>query len=250
MSLNAVTWTQGDWALFLDVDGTLLEIAETPQSVRVPDKLKMLLSRASAHLDGAVALVSGRSLAEIDHLFAPLRACASGVHGCERRDARGSVVHATLDSRLLDAARADLNNFVSSHQGLLLEDKGYSLAVHFRRAPDLSPDVFERMSQVRTRLGTAFVLQAGKCVFELRPGAWSKGTAIAQFMREPPFRGRTPVFAGDDLADEQGFAVVNALGGVSIRVGSAAMTIARHRLRDVSAVVQWLERIPPAVEQQ
>lgn len=250
MSLNAVTWTQGDWALFLDVDGTLLEIAETPQSVRVPEKLRALLGRASTHLDGAVALISGRSLADIDWLFGPLRACATGIHGCERRDARGDVMRATLDRNLLDVARVDLERFVGSRPGLLLEDKDYSLAIHFRRAPDLSADVFERMSQVRARLGTAFVLQAGKCVFELRPGAWSKGTAIAQYMREPPFRGRTPVFAGDDLTDEQGFAVVNALGGVSIRVGSAAMTIARHRLRDVSAVHEWLEQIPAAGKQQ
>lgn len=250
MSLNAVTWTQGDWALFLDVDGTLLEIAETPQSVRVPENLKTLLSRATTHLHGAVALVSGRSLADIDRLFAPLRTCASGVHGCERRDARGSVMRATLDRHLLDAARADLTAFVASRPGLLLEDKGHSLAVHFRRMPDLSPDVFERMSRVHARLGTAFVLQAGKCVFELRPGAWSKGTAIAQFMREPPFRGRTPVFAGDDRADEQGFAIVNALGGVSIRVGSAAMTCAVHRVHDVSAVLKLLEQIPPPSQQQ
>jgi trehalose 6-phosphate phosphatase len=235
--------THADCALFLDVDGTLLEIAETPQSVHVPEKLKTLLIRLSINLDGAVALVSGRSLHDIDRLFSPLRPCASGVHGCERRGAWGKVVRATLDRRLLDPARAELETFVRRYPGLLLEDKGHALALHFRRIPHLSPEVHDVMAGVQMRVGTAFVLQRGKCVFELRPAAWSKGVAITQFMSEPPFAGRKPIFVGDDLTDEHGFAVVNALGGISIRVGEATVTMAQQRVRCVSDLIKWLERL-------
>lgn len=215
MSLNAVTWAQGDWALFLDVDGTLLEIAETPQDVHVPDKLKQLLIDLSMHLDGAIALVSGRSLDDIDQLFAPLRPCASGMHGCELRDAAGRVTRPPLIRQRLDGARVALTQFVRDHPGLLLEDKGFGLALHFRRVPYLSAEVQDVM---KVLLGPDFVLQPGKCVFELRPAGTSKGSAIAQFMKEPPFHGRAPIFVGDDVTDEEGFAVVNAMNGTSIRV--------------------------------
>lgn len=244
MSVNAVTWAPGDWALFLDVDGTLLEIAETPQAVRVPEKIKQLLINVSVHLDGAIALVSGRSLEDIDRLFAPLRPCASAVHGCERRDALGCVIRPPLDRHRLDSARDQLTQFVDRNPGLLLEDKGFGLALHFRRVPHLSADVHGVMKALRERVGSDFVLQAGKCVFELRPAAWSKGTSIAEFMNQPPFRGRTPVFVGDDLTDEEGFAVVNAMNGVSIRVGELATTLARHHLGSVSDVIGWLESVP------
>jgi trehalose 6-phosphate phosphatase len=241
MSVNAVTWAQGDWALFLDVDGTLLEIAETPQSVHVPEKVKQLLVSISAHLDGAMALVSGRSLDDIDQLFEPLRPCASAMHGCELRDALGCVKRPALVRQRLDSARVTLAQFVRDHPGLLLEDKGFGLALHFRRVPHLSADVRDVMKVVRERLGSDFLLQGGKCVFELRPAGRSKGTSIAEFMQRPPFRGRTPVFLGDDLADEEGFAVVNAMNGVSVRVGEPGVTLARHRLHNVSEVIRWLE---------
>jgi trehalose 6-phosphate phosphatase len=234
------------WALFLDVDGTLLEIAPTPQQVVVPDHLRGLLNDVYVRLDGALALVSGRSLESLDQLFAPLRFSASGIHGCERRTPDGCVIQPDVDQRKLDAVRNVLIAFVEANEGLLIEDKRYGLAVHFRRVPHLGAEVRERMQAMLSQLGPEFALQAGKCVFELRPSAWTKGASIATFMREPPFRDRRPIYIGDDLTDEDAFAVVNAFGGVSIRVGEATSTLAQHRLASVPDVLRWLETNPPA----
>jgi len=247
MSPDAVTHNVGGWALFLDVDGTLLDIAETPQGVRVPASLKTLLSELSTRLDGAMALISGRSLENLDQLFTPLRLSASGVHGCERRAATGSVIRPQVDTARLAAVRTDLQKYVREHEGLLLEDKGYGLAVHFRRAPDLSAYVRSLMRSMLERLGPEFALQPGKCVFELRPAAWSKGASVAAFMRETPFRDRTPVYIGDDVTDEDAFEVVNSMRGMSIRVGDATKTLAQYRLSGVGEVLRWLQINPPAV---
>jgi trehalose 6-phosphate phosphatase len=196
-------------------------------------------------LDGALALVSGRSIADLDRLFAPLQLCASGVHGCERRDANGRIVRPDVDTTALTIARRELQRFVDRHPGLILEDKVFGLAVHFRRVPDMSGDVMAIMRRLGHWLGPRFGLQTGKCVLELRPTGFSKGTSIAAFMREPPFVGRTPIFMGDDVTDEDGFAVVNDLGGVSIKVGDAP-TLAQRRLSGVRDVRQWLRTMPIA----
>lgn len=235
------------WALFLDVDGTLLEIAETPQGVHVPASLKRLLEEVRWRLDGALALVSGRSLANLDQLFSPLHFIASGVHGCERRTADGHVLRPEVDAATIARVRNRLAEFVRGHEGLLLEDKHYALAMHFRRAPELKDEVYRVMNEVLTQLGPTFALQAGKSVLELRPGEWTKGSSITAFMQEPPFAGRAPVFIGDDVTDEDAFAVVNDLHGVSIRVGQAAATRAKHRLGGVSDVLRWLQTVPPVV---
>lgn len=235
------------WALFLDVDGTLLELAETPQGVHVPAGLKELLETVRWRLDGALALVSGRSLANIDQLFSPLRFIASGVHGCERRTADGHVLRPEVDAAAIARVRSRLAEFVRGHEGLLLEDKHYAVAMHFRRAPAMKDDVYKVMNEVLVELGPTFALQAGKSVLELRPGAWTKGSSITSFMQEAPFVGCTPVFIGDDVTDEDAFEVVNEMNGVSIRVGQAAATLARHRLGGVSEVLRWLQTVPPVV---
>jgi trehalose 6-phosphate phosphatase len=237
----------GGWALFLDVDGTLLEIAETPQSVRVPRALKELLVSLSFRLDGALALVSGRSLNDLDHLFAPLRFCAAGVHGWERREASGCVIRPQLDPRRLDDARELLRQFVERSEGLLLEDKGHGLALHFRRAPHLSAEVGDKVKEVCQQLGSAFAVQAGKCVFEIRPAGCTKGTAIRAFMQQPPFLNRMPIYIGDDLTDEDAFAIVNEIAGISIKVGDERGTLAQHRLPGVRQVLRWLQSIPAPV---
>jgi len=245
MSQNAVTRRQGGWALFLDVDGTLLEIAETPQSVRVPSTLKPLLVSLSFRLDGALALISGRTLNDLDHLFAPLRFCAAGMHGSERRDAAGRVIRPQLGPCRLNGAREHLQQFTRQHEGLLLEDKGHGLAVHFRRAPHLSWEVRTAVSLACQQAGSGFTVQAGKCVFEIRPAACTKGTSIRAFMERPPFADRLPIYIGDDLTDEDGFAVVNEIGGISIRVGEAAPgSAAQHSLPGVRNVLRWLQSIP------
>ena len=235
------------WALFLDVDGTLLELAETPQGVHVSTNLKHLLEDVRWRLDGALALVSGRSLANLDNLFSPLKLIASGVHGCERRTADGHVLRPEVDAATIARVRSQLADFVRSHEGLLLEDKHYAIAMHFRRAPDMKDEVYRVMNEALVQLGPTFALQAGKSVLELRPGAWTKGSSITAFMQEAPFIGRTPVFIGDDVTDEDAFEVVNDLNGVSIRVGPAAATRAKHRLGGVSEVLRWLNTVPPVV---
>jgi trehalose 6-phosphate phosphatase len=243
MSLPTMTRDPG-WALFLDVDGTLLDIAETPESVRVPDDLKRLMLELNLKLDGAVALVSGRSIDNLDALFAPLRLTASGVHGCERRDASGTLVRPIIDPVALAAVREELERYVALHPGLILEDKGFGLALHFRLVPQMSGDVLMLMRSMCHRLGPTFTLQAGKCVLEIRPTGFSKGTSIAAFMQEAPFKGRMPVFLGDDVTDEDGFAVVNDLGGISIKVGDAPSTLAKRRLGGVREVHRWLHGLP------
>lgn len=244
MSLYAVNHNTGDWALFLDVDGTLLEIAETPQSVHVSDGLKQLLFTLSVHFDGALALVSGRTLADLDHLFTPLRLCAAGVHGCEHREATGCIGLPHVDPETLEPVRRLLTQFVACHEGLLLEDKGYGLALHYRLAPALAGEVEMLVTSACSALGDTFRVQAGKAVFEIRPAAWSKGVSIRAFMNQPPFRGRLPVFIGDDVTDEDGFAVVNELGGISVKVGAAGATVARHRIANVTRVLEWLASLP------
>jgi trehalose 6-phosphate phosphatase len=232
------------WALFLDVDGTLLEIAETPQSVRVTAALRQLLVTLSFRLDGAIALVSGRTLNDLDHLFAPLRFCAAGVHGWERREVGGRVVRPQLDVHRLDSARKRLRQFAEKREGLLLEDKGHALAMHFRRAPHLSAEVRDAINAAWHELRTEFAVQAGKCVFEIRPAGCTKGTSIRAFMQQAPFFGRLPIYIGDDIADEAAFATVNELGGISIKVGDDHDTLAQHRLPGVRQVLRWLESIP------
>ena len=247
MHSDTVMRSVSGWALFLDVDGTLLEIAETPQGVRVSPALRQLLVSLSLRLDGALALVSGRTLNDLDHLFAPLRFCAAGVHGWERREVTGCVIRPQLDTRLLDAARDRLRQFVVRHDGLILEDKGHALALHFRRAPHLSADASDVVRAACRQLGSAFVVQAGKCVFEIRPTGCTKGTAIRAFIQGPPFRNRLPIYIGDDLTDEDAFAIVNEAGGISIKVGDEHDTLAQHRLPGVRQVLRWLESIPSPV---
>lgn len=233
-------WSR-DWALFLDVDGTLLEIADHPDAVRGSPRLKLLLRRALLDLDGCVALVSGRPIVELDRLFAPLVMPAAGLHGVERRSADGTFHYsAAMDDRL-HAVRHRLMEFAQAHPGILVEDKGAALALHYRNAPDKRDESAELMAEVADAAGDAFHLQHGKMVLELKPAGRDKGTAVRQFMDESPFRGRTPVFVGDDVTDEDGFAAVNHLGGESIRVGDGQATAARRRVAGVNELLDWLE---------
>ncbi|NLG75494.1 MAG: trehalose-phosphatase [Xanthomonadaceae bacterium] len=243
MSHDAVN-PNARWALFLDVDGTLIELAETPESVYVPPELKSLLHEVTARLEGALALVSGRTIANIDELFDPLRPCASGVHGAERRGPDGRLIRAPLDTSALRAVREELAAFARVHEGVLLEDKGFALAVHFRLAPQLADAVHEKTATIVARLGASYVLQAGKCVYEIRPSATTKGTAVRTFMQTPPFAGRQPIYIGDDVTDEDAFEAVNELGGISVRVGDTSRTSATHRLPTVTDVHRWIRELP------
>ena len=235
-----------DWALFLDVDGTLLEIESHPDDVRAGPRLQALLARIAGALDGALALVSGRSIASLDRIFAPLVLPAAGLHGLERRGADGRVHYPAGFATRMSEARGSLIAFVEGHPGLLLEDKGAALALHYRNAPDLAGAARAAMEDARNTLGEDFHVQEGKMVLELKPTGEDKGTAIAAFLAEPPFVGRTPVFIGDDVTDEDGFRVVNRLGGHSVRVGQAPGSAAGFT---VPGVVEVLDRMQQWAEQ-
>jgi len=229
------------WALFLDVDGTLLDIADHPDDVRTTPRLKLLVRRAGLELGGAVALVSGRAIADLDRLFMPLQLPTAGLHGIERRSADGTMHYRpALEDRLHDIKR-ELMEFADNRTGLLLEDKGAALALHYRNAPGAAGEATEIMDRVARDAGDQFHVQHGKMVLELKPAGQDKGTAILQFMDESPFRGRIPVFAGDDVTDEDGFAAVNRLDGESIRVGDGKSTAARYQIESVNQLLGWLE---------
>lgn len=229
--------------MFLDIDGTLLELAPAPDKVRVDPKLARLLPQVRRSLGGALALISGRAITDVDRLFPGLRMACAGQHGCERRDAQGTLHLHAPKSATLERLRALFIEFAESHEGLLLEDKGATLALHYRKVPQLAAHVHRTLKETVAATGTkTYRLQPGKLLLELRPDNRDKGTAIRDFMGERPFKGRCPVFIGDDRTDEHGFALINAIGGWSIKVGSG-VTRARYRLPHVAAVREWLDAI-------
>jgi trehalose 6-phosphate phosphatase len=229
-----------DIALFLDVDGTLLEIEREPGAVHVPKRLCRLLEDLRGATGGALALVSGRSLGQLDRLFSPLHFSAAGLHGLERRNLGLGTVRAAADPDVLEEARRRLAAFAEVNAGVLLEDKGLTLALHYRNAPEAAEAAIAIAEQAVAESAGALVLLQGKMVCELKPPGIDKGGAIAAFLEEPPFAGRHPVFAGDDLTDEAGFAAINARGGVSVRIGEGRATAARSGHRDVAGLQMWL----------
>jgi len=227
-----------DACLFLDVDGTLLDFAVTPDAVCVDEALIELLRGTTRVTRGAVALVSGRSIAQIDRLFAPLRLPAAGVHGYERRDAGGTIHRRSVLDERLPAARRALEEFARTHEGLLLEDKESALALHYRRVPHLEERARVMVAQLLTSLLPEYELLEGDAVLEIKPASHSKATAIEAFLRESPFQGRVPVFLGDDLTDYDGFVAVRRHRGMAIAVGDRVS--AQWRLADPAAVREWL----------
>lgn len=225
-----------DAALFLDFDGTLVALAETPEAIEVPSAMVALLEDLHDLLGGALAVVSGRQIDVLDRFLAPLRLPAAGEHGVQRRDAEGRMQEQRAPdlTAILDAA----NELARVHEGLLVERKHAAIALHYRLAPQLE-DVC-RDAMVRAIDGQAqFELLHGKFVFEVKPSGVNKGIAIDAFLREAPFAGRVPVFAGDDTTDETGFAIVQPRGGIAIKVGPGPSQ-ALHRLDSPRAVFEWL----------
>jgi trehalose 6-phosphate phosphatase len=228
-----------DAAVFLDFDGTLVDITSEPDKVIVSPALKQTLARLVARFDGAVALVSGRRLGEIDRFLRPLRLPTAGVHGLECRRPDGTIARIAAP-RWLARLVPEIDAFARTRPGVLVEKKRLSIAVHYRGAPAAATAVRELVEGYAAALGPRAVVQLGKMVVELRPAGHDKGSAIEAFMQAPPFRGRRPVFLGDDLTDEHGFVTVNRRGGLSIRVGPPAETAAAWTLPSVAAVQQWL----------
>jgi trehalose 6-phosphate phosphatase len=230
-----------DWCLFLDVDGTLVELTDTPSQTAADPEIKSLLREVAERLGGAVALVSGRKIATLDELFAPLKLPAAGLHGVERRKAGGAIQGASFVDSQLDGARAAIKMLVEAHPGTLFEDKDRTLAVHFRLAPQFAEIMRQSIIDIAKPLGTNYHIQNGKMLFEIKPRGFSKATAIKAFMKESPFGGRQPVFIGDDLTDQDGFAIVEAQGGISIGVGDGVR--GQFYLDDVAAVRSCLKGI-------
>ena len=228
-----------NWAFFLDIDGTLLDIAPTPRAVHTLRADTKLVAALYDKADGALALVSGRSLAMIDELFMPLKLPAAGQHGVERRDARGRVHRPSFSTDMLARAADMIRAFAERHTGLVFENKGYSMALHYRLAPRLAGAAHAVVREAARAVGEGVEVQRGKMVAELKPAGHDKGRAIEAFMREKPFAVRTPVFLGDDLTDEHGFRVLERMGGHSIKVGPGP-SAARWRLANPAAARAWL----------
>ena len=232
----------GEAALFFDVDGTLVALEQKPEAVVVSEALRTLLARLIITTGGALALVSGRSIAQLDSLFKPLEFSASGVHGLERRLLPGKTYRIIDATDALDDARAELEAFTKAHPGTLFEDKGLTLALHYRMAAEHREKAAELVRKLVSADPEKLVLLEGKMVFELKPPGFDKGRAIADFMTEPPFRGRRPIFAGDDVTDEAGFRTINQMNGIAIKVGiDDRPTEAVFGLDNVEAMLGWLE---------
>ncbi|WP_096671665.1 trehalose-phosphatase [Polaromonas sp. AET17H-212] len=225
-----------DTALFLDFDGTLVELAARPEAVVIAPTLTSTLAALYGQLGGALALVSGRRLSDLDSFLAPLQLPAAVEHGGQRRNAAGLLISApAIDLR---AALQAAEGLLQQHPGLQLEQKNLALSLHYRHAPELEDLCLQVMGEAVAR-SPGLQLIHGKCVVDLKPAGVSKGTAIAAFMEEAPFAGRVPVFAGDDVTDEDGFEQVQRMGGHAIKVGPGP-TLAKHRCDSVTQLAQWL----------
>lgn len=236
----------GDWrdcSLFLDFDGTLAELADRPDAVVVAPGLVPLLAMLHAQLGGRLAIVSGRPIAQIDALLAPLKLAAAGVHGAERRAADGALHYVAAPP--LARARAHLLRLADAHPALLLEEKRGALALHYRLAPALQP-LCEQAMQAALADCPGMQLLRGKMVLELKPAASTKGSALAAFLQEAPFKGHKPLFAGDDTTDEAAIACAQQAGGIGVKIGPGP-SAALHRLATPQALRALLAQAASAL---
>jgi len=232
-------------AVFLDIDGTLLDIADTPDGITVPPGLPEALARLARRLGGAVALVTGRSVATVDRLFPGVPVAVNGLHGAEWRDAGGRVFGPGITAGFA-AAKHRLREQAVHWPGVIFEDKGAAFAAHYRLAPASESQVRRLMQALSESVGDGWKLQQGKAVVELRPRGRDKGDALMQTMEDKAFAGRLPLAIGDDVTDEAMFAAANRLGGLSVRVGGdLGQSLARARVETPAEVRAWIERVAP-----
>ena len=231
----------GNSALFLDIDGTLLDIARTPDAVTVPGELKTSLKKLHDDLDGALAFVSGRSLAAIDGLFAPLTTAAIGCHGVEVRGVDGTVE--ALAPPIPDSVRELFRGLARRHSGVLLEDKGYGLSLHYREVPEAGASLHAALEKEKDRLTAMNIaLLEGKAVIDARPSGIDKGVGVRALMDQKPFRGRHVLFGGDDTTDQDVFHILPEIGGAGFSVGKI-FPGAEYLFESPEAVRQWLTRL-------
>jgi trehalose 6-phosphate phosphatase len=233
----------GEYAILLDIDGTLLDLAPTPREVWVPPGLAETLGKLHDRTSGALALVSGRSLNDIDLIFAPEQFPAVGGHGAEMRISADREAVATHAPPMDKELKRRLAAIARLSPGILLEDKGYSLALHYRLAPHAEKAIYAAVSLIRADLPNAPIeVLPGKCVCEIKQSGFDKATGVRELMTHEPFRGRRPIFIGDDVTDESVFAIMPDLGGLAFSVGRRAQGVTDHfdEPRDVRA---WLARL-------
>lgn len=226
---KAMAKTDEGYALFLDFDGTLVDIVERPDAVAVDPALPKVLTDLQHRLGGALAIVSGRPIAFLDGHFVPHAFDIAGLHGLEQRIAGQLSGCDPEEHPALREMVGRLNAVVADKEGVLIEDKGCSVAIHWRLAPHEKDFALAAAHAAIEALGADYRVQHGKAVAEILPAAAGKGKVIERFLHEPPYKGRRPIFIGDDLTDENGFEAVNAHGGLSVRIGGGE-TVARMRL--------------------
>jgi trehalose 6-phosphate phosphatase len=230
-------------AILLDVDGTILDLAPTPPEVWVPPSLRQAISRLSERTGGAVALVSGRSLDELDLLFSPLQLPAVGGHGAEFRLQAGGRRSLRRAVPLDPALKRKFAKVTELGPGILLEDKGYSLALHFRLAPDLEARIEAAVGRIYAENPAAPIeILHGKSVLEIKQSGFSKGSGVRELMRHPPFLDRHPIFIGDDVTDESVFEIIPEFHGLAFSVGRMVAGVNGH-FEKPEAVRGWLAQI-------
>jgi trehalose 6-phosphate phosphatase len=230
-------------AVLLDIDGTLLDLAPTPREVWVPPGLANTLDGLLQRTSGALALVSGRSLNDIDLIFAPQQFPAVGGHGAEMRLSTDSEAVATHAPPMDKELKRRLAAIAKLSPGILLEDKGYSLALHYRLAPHAEKAIYEAVSLIRADLPNAPIeVLPGKCVCEIKHSGFNKASGVIELMKHEPFKGRRPIFIGDDVTDETVFAIMPDMNGLAFSVGRRAQGVAGH-FDDPSDVRAFLARL-------
>jgi trehalose 6-phosphate phosphatase len=230
-------------AILLDIDGTLLDLAPTPREVWVPPGLSKTLNRLLVRTSGALAFVSGRSLNDIDLIFAPDQFPAVGGHGAEMRVGADSESVATHAPPMDKELKRRLAVIAKLSPGILLEDKGYSLALHYRLAPHAEKAIYAAVSLIRADLPNAPIeVLPGKCVCEIKHSGFNKATGVRELMTHEPFKGRRPLFVGDDVTDEAVFSIMPEIGGMAFSVGRRAKGVAGY-FDDPSDVRAWLAHL-------
>jgi trehalose 6-phosphate phosphatase len=230
-------------AIFFDIDGTLLDLAPTPLEVNVSTRLQNSLGALKSRLGGAIAFVSGRPIGEIDRLFTPLKVAAVGGHGAEIRFTPDGEIKRSKLATIDDELRAEFASIMELDPGIIIEDKGYSVAIHYRLSPDLGGEVMEHIVAIcRSESCDALEILPGKFVIEVKPRGYNKGTGLIEMMTVPPFQGRKPIFIGDDVTDHAAFAALPEFGGTGISVGGMQPG-ASFNFDGPQDVRLWIERL-------